>query len=1506
MLHSKLKQQDLQSNFISLKIVNAIVISCQYFMSILLIWLMFYTNALAVPDPVIDIACRPDGNATDSVRISWKDTNADAADYIVQRQNIAGGSWSTISTLAAGSCDDNDNCEYIDNAASSTTVYRNRVIADDGNDQSTSNPICREPTWLDSTEGNYRIYYRINECPDVDGDQVCTENINTQGSNKHALQMANIFEQYRTEYMNIVNNNDGFNDPAFFDGGKPFPVDLYPCNNGCANSRGIQVPPKKLEPADYDPATGTGNDFEYFIPGHEIFHKVQGAHGNSSDPFYKWVIEGQARAMEDKACVFTNLGECDIWDDDVDKFYDGQMAAYLGQPEVGLQEQSYNAAIFWVKVMEEFATLVSEPELGSDVMRDFWVQNENNNPKKDGIETLNDALDNIIGSSRRFIDIFKDFVVANYAKDYLSFPIPVALQKYNYIDEETFPGGSYGSVKLTTSSILNLNQVVFGTKSIDAWGARYFEIQPDSSVPVINIEVKTLAATQNQLYFHVLGLNAFDEIVYQHSATGTSYEHSVSNIAPIYSRIALVVASLGQQTNFDYGFNLSDGLFIQSPDNQFPAKVGEATSPKKFTVRLKVLGKDGEPEAGIDPNDFVISIDGNQIYPTPDPMDSPLIAASYLGGQYWLVLRAPASPGCDPCDLTAEYSSFTDTKIDALEYGPTPSVDNMIVIDRSGSMAGDKIAAAKEAGQLYVDAYDTGDRIGVLSYAETPNSEFSLTAWDLVSRAAAQTAIDTIAAPFGGTANGSALREGLKQLANQNSPNPEWAMVLLSDGKDSVAETDDHIAKFISEYKIRKDDGDQIPVIHVVAVGDDADGVELEKLISISGGQFQWLSEVGAAPAAAITANAVLENLSTELAEIYRVFAETVSNEQQIFAKRENVQSGVTTNNIKVDQAASQAVFVFKWAPSNLPQPFIRLLQPDGSAINPTLSSAGHLVWRVPTPTPGDWKMVFRPCSGSECAHDFLTEASLISDLTLQVFLGLPVEDRLAGKPMTIMALLSDIKAIIGSTLTATVPRTGETLTLHDDGAHNDGAANDGFYGGTILNTNQAGGYTVIINANGNSNLGDSFVRRARIGFFMKGDPDDPDRDGLPTWWEKEHGLDPEKPNVRDDPDKDGLTTFREYILKTHPLDADTDDGGENDGSEVQRGSNPLFANDDIMSPPRAKAWAGVGKVNLKFSESSKRSATGIPAAKTVDIYAAIRDNLTMKPYRILARDIKIEEGEWIDHINTNWEVQPPNTVYCYCVIAKGAGASAPSNVTCATPRLDPYPPHGEVDIEDHNVANLPMITLTLMASDDPNTDESLPFEGQLLDATSIPSGVKEMMVSNRADFKDETWQPYQLSLQWSAAFQANGNANVFVKYRDAAGNESELVAASIHSEQMIDTDEDGIPDTTDNCPLIANASQENSDADSLGDVCDNCTKMDNEAQRDTDKDNFGNHCDADFNNNCIVDANDFTFLKRNIFTADPDADLNGNGIVDANDFSTFKNWIFHPPGPSGFGICVQ
>jgi hypothetical protein len=65
------------------------------------------------------------------------------------------------------------------------------------------------------------------------------------------------------------------------------------------------------------------------------------------------------------------------------------------------------------------------------------------------------------------------------------------------------------------------------------------------------------------------------------------------------------------------------------------------------------------------------------------------------------------------------------------------------------------------------------------------------------------------------------------------------------------------------------------------------------------------------------------------------------------------------------------------------------------------------------------------------------------------------------------------------------------------------------------------------------------------------------------------------------------------------------------------------------------------------------------------------------------------------------------------------------------------------------------------------------------------------------------------------------------------------------------DTDNDGVPDSDDNCLSVPNPNQDDGDGDGDGDVCDNCPSVPNPSQADADSDGDGDACD-----NCVNAAN--------------------------------------------------
>jgi surface antigen len=107
------------------------------------------------------------------------------------------------------------------------------------------------------------------------------------------------------------------------------------------------------------------------------------------------------------------------------------------------------------------------------------------------------------------------------------------------------------------------------------------------------------------------------------------------------------------------------------------------------------------------------------------------------------------------------------------------------------------------------------------------------------------------------------------------------------------------------------------------------------------------------------------------------------------------------------------------------------------------------------------------------------------------------------------------------------------------------------------------------------------------------------------------------------------------------------------------------------------------------------------------------------------------------------------------------------------------------------------------------------------------------------------------------------------------------------------DDDDDGIPDTKDNCPTVKNATQVDTDGDGKGNACDtdddndgvldtadNCDLVKNADQKDSDGDKIGDACDTDDDGDGIIDSKDNCPRNKNADQKDSD----GDGIGDVCD----------------------
>jgi Ca-activated chloride channel family protein len=104
-----------------------------------------------------------------------------------------------------------------------------------------------------------------------------------------------------------------------------------------------------------------------------------------------------------------------------------------------------------------------------------------------------------------------------------------------------------------------------------------------------------------------------------------------------------------------------------------------------------------------------------------------------------------------------------------------------VVIDRSGSMQGEKIEKVREAAKELVRRLSDKDRITIVSYATDVTVDLPLVAVGKVPRARIERTIDAIA-DGGGTNLSGGLEAGVAELANSPAEGFVSRLVLLSDG----------------------------------------------------------------------------------------------------------------------------------------------------------------------------------------------------------------------------------------------------------------------------------------------------------------------------------------------------------------------------------------------------------------------------------------------------------------------------------------------------------------------------------------------------------------------------------------------------------------------------------------------------------------------------------------------------------------------------------------------------
>jgi hypothetical protein len=1321
-----------------------------------------HAEPLAPPAAPTNISCR--GYEEDAVVLYWADNATDETEYRVERA-VGGAGFGEVATLAA-------NTKTWKETGIDPTVqdrrYRVRAYRSGAPGEfSAFSAICNNRRVYESA--HFRFFYGLrgtsDDCPLIDGNEVCLANDNVSGVNKYVKLATDALEGSVAAFQRVGFTRDAGVHPTL----DKIPINVVWCDGGgCAGGGGLGLSPALMETA-FDLVARTGDPIPYLVAEHEAFHFQQYRYGGiGGEPDDRWVYEGQARMTQDKICIGDNVATCNAFDDIATGYagYVPRINWYLANMETSLTLTHYGAALFWAYLTEQYGKqfLANPVENGMDLLVEFWDESDSA-PGRDGITVLDDALANM-SYSQRFRDIWKDFAVAAYTKNLTGAGVAA---KYKFKDmAET--GGAYNLPDLTVNQALPLNGSVLLTgETVYPWAAKYYEVQPAADVPVIPIKVTQ--DTAHQLFYAVLGIQG-NNLAYLDTVEARNLDRTLVNNG--YSKVVVIVAGLDNLANFRVSINGTQPVLrILNPTTGNKARVGDPAAPDKFLTAVEVVDGAGLPLAGIELGQFSFQVGAQPV------VQASIVASSTVQGQHWFVLRAPSQAAAGQYDLTVRYSTIlTGTQALAVDYTPRNDADSVLLVDRSGSMSGDKLTAAKNAGRLYVDSWRVGDKIGLISFNQTISNpvDLPLTNWtEAPAGGSRQQAFDKIGelSPGGGTNIGDTITAGWGQLQGAGNNAHDWALVLLSDGKEEASSPTTPFADAVQAI-VDAPSGTKKPVIHAVAIGPDADGPRMQWAAQSTGGTYQYVSlpaAVAAAGADGLDAAAAANSLKLNIDSKYRYIATEVLGRQQAFSYfgPKDPKGRLEDVVIPVDKAAAELVLSLSWDAS-LP-PGSKLVDPDGNQLLPAVQDTQHRLWRVPTPKAGLWKLTLTAYPATAAAiplPPFFVQAALKSDVTLDSFLGTPPEERTPGVPMKILALLTDNAPITGASVVASVLRPNNTLAvnvkLYDDGHHGDGGANDGVYANKFYQTGSIGNYNVTVNAAGTSALVGPFTRQDILSFYIystTANPDE-DKDRLPDDWERHFYGDPKRYGPQDDPDHDGLSNFAELQRGTDPMDPDTDDDGEADGTDP----DPLEPGDGRVRPPRIVAVPWLKKVFIRWTPEPGTAVVRILRGASLEGPYVPVGEYQPKPGEHMLEDTGVANG------------QP----YCYMVVlVDGQGAqSAPSAPSCATPKADPLPPHGAVFINGGaGKTPIPDVTLTLPASDTDDPESESPDSWLPEFPGGAATGVKEMMISNRGDFQGAQWETYARTRAWNLGVTA-GLAAVYVKYRDGAGNESVPTAAGI------------------------------------------------------------------------------------------------------------------------------
>ena len=1157
------------------------------------------------------------------------------------------------------------------------------------------------------------------------------------------------------------------------------------------------------------------------VMGHELFHHSQYDYISHAQ-WSAWgtmPVEGTARAMQDK--VYTDL------DGDAGCItYRSSISDYFGEPNLRLWDASYASALFWNYAGEQLGEIRSEPSLGVDFIRTFWENAEVDRDDPNTPATLRATIRDY-DPSLSLEELFHRFSIANVAREFDVSSVPES-SWYRHLDESDGESGAYANVARAWEDELNGSVGPISSDVVEL-GSRYFEAEVGNDCEGI-VGYK---AEGDRAGHSLLAINSSGEVQSLHRGRTENFARAFIQRKDEEDRIAkIVTVAAGTDGNADFDFAFACGqpsLDIRLPESDYQSYVGEGDDPERFIVRMVVTGPAvlGTPTVfGLDPSDFDVFVGS-----ASEVNRATVLSGANVQGEYWLVVQAPNKSSNGDFNLTVRFGELAeDTEESAVVYEKR-ILDQMVVIDRSGSMlsppGSPKLDAVKNAAPLFIDAASDEDRIGVVSFGgdnAEPNDDSTLESILLPAdtanhRSDSKVKIGGITtSPAVLTSIGDGLERARQEFIFRGSSRGEDWIVLLSDGMENEGRFYANVAAALQSDGIK---------VHTIALGPLSDQPLLQRIATETGGTYYYVEEgsaatasldidpsnpadrverfwalvqgwFGAGPAYAqasgiggqdgIGPSATLPN---RLADVYAAASEVSHNTDRVWEIQSSVPDGGGREHIITveEEGLSDGRLLFNWDDPK-DEMILSVRDPLGATLKNGVDgvqifvSDSQVAFHLPTVFRGEYLVQIEGVQG------FTDYVGILSGRTnfgvnLDVWLAAPIlsDPKLTGglflwgQPIPIYGALTDSKGPIrGAQMVAEVLHPDGTIAeipMFDDGANGDGDPNDGIYGALYRRTTEASPTGTGDNPSGPALTGSYNVR---VGAFGASE-----LTGEFTRIAKRsfHVIEPRE----NDADSDGDGMPNPYELSNECLNVgfsdrtlDADDDQLVNEEEWFFGTDPCSADTDFGGESDASEISRGGN---PFDPSDDK----LPLPEGPEVIDWVPDHFDPLPL----------------NSKTNLIRYPSHSTYQTIRLWRGLSANGPFGV------VDEFTPDGSGLYKDDGLTNGTTYYYRLQSLGLSGEESGLSevFSGTPKDDPSsttgavliLGSGFHEspnvqlqlgadapdtvtMQIGNEPTFAGQPWRPMESTANWTLAPDPTTQvATVFARFRDGANNVSRTYA---------------------------------------------------------------------------------------------------------------------------------